>query len=152
MRTISGEMRFIFHPLAEGPLVITGGCLCREIHFEAAELPRATHYCHCSMCRRATGSSCAVIVWFRKAAVQWKTVKPARYASSRIASRFFCPHCGTPVCLEYNDSEEVGFMVGCLDDPDQFAPTYHYGTESRLRWCDAGGALPEGQVTREVLE
>ena len=130
----------------------TGGCLCRAIEFVAAQTPRAVHYCHCSMCRRATGGPVAVIAWFPEASVQWKTTAPARYASSGIAHRSFCPHCGTPICLQYNDSAEIGFMVGCLDDPDRFEPTYHYGIEGRLGWCDAGSSLSQRRVTQEVLE
>ena len=130
---------------------ITGGCLCRAVEFSAGATVRAVHYCHCSMCRRATGGPLAVIVWIPKAEVRWRSNAPESRASSEIARRSFCPRCGTPISLQYNNSDEIGFMVGCLDDPDRFEPTYHYGIEGRLRWCDAGSSLSERRVTQEQL-
>ncbi len=35
-------------------------------------------------------------------------------------------------------------MVGCLDVPNAFAPTYHYCVEDRLEWCDP--RLLAGQI------
>ena len=122
---------------------------CDPIHVEAA--PRAVHYCHCSMCRRATGGPFAVIVWVAAQGVRWQCGTPRYRRSSRLARRSFCEHCGTPISLQYDDSPELGLMVGAFDDPNLLEPTYHYGIEGRLKWCDAGGSLPRGQETREVL-
>ncbi|WP_441338882.1 GFA family protein [Mesorhizobium montanum] len=33
-----------------------GGCLCGSIRYRLTVEPRV-HYCHCDMCRRATGSA-----------------------------------------------------------------------------------------------
>ena len=47
-------------------MLIHGGCLCGAIRFTLEAVPRAVHYCHCSMCRRATGGPFAVIVSFER--------------------------------------------------------------------------------------
>jgi hypothetical protein len=122
------------------------------IDFVATGEPRSVHYCHCSLCRRATGGPFAVIAWFRESDVAWKPYRPAAYGSSKLASRSFCPHCGTPICLQYHESAEIGFMVGCLDEPERFVPAYRYAVEGRLSWCDAGSALTDQRVTREKLD
>jgi hypothetical protein len=103
------------------------------------------------MCRRATGGPCAVIVWIPVTAVRWETALPQTRASSRIACRSFCSTCGTPIFLQYNHSNEIGFMVGSFDEPNTFAPQYHYGIEGRLKWMDAGAPLPPGRETEEIL-
>jgi hypothetical protein len=129
----------------------TGGCLCGAIRFAVETSPRSVHYCHCSMCRRATGGPFAVIVWFPVTAVRWQSAHPQSRASSAIARRSFCSTCGTPIFLQYTDSDELGFMVGTFDDPNKFVPQYHYGIEGRLQWVDAGALLPPGRETEEVL-
>jgi hypothetical protein len=103
------------------------------------------------MCRRATGGPFAVIVWVPSSAVRWEAALPQSRSSSRIARRSFCNECGTPIHLEYYGSDELGFMVGSFDDPNAFAPQYHYGIEGRLKWADAGALLPPGRETEEVL-
>jgi hypothetical protein len=103
------------------------------------------------MCRRATGGPFAVIVWIPSVAVRWEAARPQSRPSSRIACRAFCNTCGSPIYLAYNDSDELGFMVGSFDDPNAFAPQYHYGIEGRLKWADAGASLPHGRETEEVL-
>jgi hypothetical protein len=35
---------------------MTGGCLCRAVTWSADALPSSVHYCHCTLCRRWTGS------------------------------------------------------------------------------------------------
>jgi hypothetical protein len=39
--------------------MLSGRCLCGGVRFEINGRLGPVIYCHCSMCRRATGSSCA---------------------------------------------------------------------------------------------
>ena len=41
---------------------VLGGCLCGAVRYEVRQIARV-HYCHCGMCRRATGSAFAVLAW-----------------------------------------------------------------------------------------
>lgn len=129
------------------PVSLEGGCLCGAMRYVLRSAPRV-HYCHCSMCRRSTGSAFAVLAWVRWDDVGWAgdTLRP--YRSSPIARRSFCGDCGSSLTLHYDegsgvDTEEVAFHVGTLDHPERVAPGYHYGVESRLPWADCGAGLPE---------
>jgi hypothetical protein len=93
------------------------------------------------MCRRATGAAFATLVWVKRDAVAW-TRAPARFRSSRIATRGFCPACGTSICLEYDGSGEIALMIGACDAPADLRPGHHYGIESRLPWADIEEDLP----------
>lgn len=125
----------------------TGGCLCGKRHFTVSGPPAAVGYCHCKMCQRATGAACAVLVRFRQADVVW-TAKPKIYRSSPIAVRGFCPDCGSPLFLQYDNDDFVRLTIGAFDQGDQLKPEGHYGVESRLPWDDCGKGLPE-EETRE---
>jgi hypothetical protein len=37
--------------------MITGGCLCGGVRFELTEPPTGAVYCHCTRCRRRTGTA-----------------------------------------------------------------------------------------------
>src|ERR1700704_4247186 len=112
----------------------TGRCLCGEVTFEAFGMPRV-HYCHCSMCRRATGGPFAVLVWLPEQSISWNKPAASR-RSSPMAERGFCDHCGTPLFLKYDGESDVALLLGAFDQADALIPTYHYGVEGRLPWVN----------------
>jgi hypothetical protein len=129
-------------PEADAALWATGHCQCRAITFACLERPRSVHYCHCTMCRRAVSGPFAVLAWMSIDALRGNLLRSASRRSSPIATRGFCRECGTPLFLRYADSDEVGILIGSLDEPQRFIPAYHYGVESKLPWVDCGSALP----------
>jgi hypothetical protein len=118
-----------------------GGCLCGSIRFDVTG-PVRVHYCHCDMCRRATGSAFAVLVWVRADWINW-TRKPKVRRSSPIAKRGFCQECGTPLTLAYDArTDEIALHAGAFDDPNTLIPQYNYGSGQRLGWVSCGVELP----------
>jgi hypothetical protein len=113
---------------------LTGGCLCGRVRYEATPDHRDGYYCHCRMCQLAFGNTRAHL---RKSEVRWLSA-PAYYASSKIARRGFCSHCGTPLAFEYLDSERMDLAAGSLDDPSLLKPTAHFAIESHQRAGDHG--------------
>lgn len=125
-------------------MALSGGCLCGSVRYTAEE-PTHVHYCHCGMCRKATGSAFAVLAWVAAASLRWIGDEAARSErrSSPIARRSFCARCGTPLTLAYDDRpERLALHAGTLDAAAQFAPRSHYGIEGRLGWVDCGRDLP----------
>lgn len=123
------------------PAPITGGCLCGAVRFAAQGNPRV-HYCHCDMCRRATGSAFAVLAWLPSMDIEWNGA-PARRRSSPIAVREFCATFGTPLTLVYDDKpSETALHLGVFDNPEQYEPRYNYGVDQRLGWICTGVDLP----------
>jgi hypothetical protein len=124
---------------------ITGHCFCGAIGFRLTEPPRDVHHCHCGMCRRATGAAFATLVWVRRDAVVW-TGSPARFRSSKIATRGFCVQCGTSLYLDYDGRDQIALLVGAFEEPAGLPPSHHYGVEGRLPWVDINAGLP-GKAT-----
>ncbi|MBY5840463.1 GFA family protein [Rhizobium leguminosarum] len=124
----------------------TGGCLCGSRRYEFAGDPPHSGYCHCDMCKKATGGPFAVLVQARIDALAWTVGTPTSYRSSPIATRGFCGKCGTPLYLQYDGDELIRVTVGSLDHPEKIDPAGHYGVENRLKWADCGRGLPEEET------
>jgi hypothetical protein len=126
-----------------------GKCLCGRVSWKAKGMPNAVHHCHCSMCRRWTGSAFATLVWFKRDAVTWPTMMPKVFRSSPIALRSHCDNCGTPIYLAYDARDDIALAAGSAEHPEQLTPTHHYGIESRLPWADLTSNMP-ARATKEA--
>ena len=124
---------------------LEGGCLCGLVRYRARPDHRDGYYCHCRMCQLAFGNIRAAYFNLRKSEVQWLIV-PTYYASSKIARRGFCPHCGTPLCFEFLDSERMDLSIGSLDEPSAMKPTEHFAVESRIAAWHAPDGLLESRL------
>lgn len=122
---------------------IVGGCLCGDIRYEIAAPPKLTEYCHCSMCRKATGA--AVMSWAGVARESFRFLhgKHSAYPSSPGVERSFCGRCGTSL-THYSKQfpEEIYVSIATFDDAQALAPEIHIWREDRLAWFETTDDLP----------
>ena len=121
--------------LAEGEVVVTGGCLCGKIRYQVTAEPYSVTYCHCRMCRRACGQPRLAGAYFKAADVAFSAGEAKLYRSSEYANRGFCGDCGTP--LFYHSvmpelSDWMAIMLGTIDQAADYPPTDHYNIETAL--------------------
>jgi hypothetical protein len=129
--------------------MISGGCLCGAVRYEidADKHEDDASYCHCSMCRRWTGSAFSVSVRAPSALLRWTGAAPKRYRSSSIAWRAFCGECGSPIYFQFVDKPEYyALSVGSLDRPEDVKPADHWGIESRIAWVKIVDGLPQHET------
>lgn len=127
--------------------MITGGCLCGAVRYEAAGEPLFAVHCHCRDCQRASGTGHVPVMGVAKARfrVTGETKSYAATGSSgHRAIRHFCPVCGsllfgTPDAAAH----AVTLYVGSLDDPSVFKPQAIQFTRSRPAWDRIAATLPE---------
>jgi len=100
--------------------VIRGSCLCGAVHVEIDEpLEHAPEACHCTQCRKQTGSF-LIAVNVRRTALRIRGAETVKwYRSSDKVQRGFCGACGStlfwnPVIEGY---EWIGVAMGCIDTP-----------------------------------
>lgn len=98
----------------------SGGCLCGAVRYVAAAVPHHMHACHCSKCRRSSGSvSLSVVVSHADMHIEG-AAHVASYASSDWAARSFCARCGSGLWyrLTVPEAETADYYlsVGTLDD------------------------------------
>ena len=131
--------------MANEPRVpVTGGCLCGAIRYESTEAPNLVGFCHCRMCQKAYGNLFAVFADFPGEGFRYTRGEPTYHRSSEIATRGFCPECGTPIVFQYDGSAGPAIMVGSLDHPEDWPPTWeHSGIESKVPWYRISDDLPQ---------
>jgi hypothetical protein len=123
-----------------------GGCTCGAVRYALTDRPLFVHCCHCTWCRRETGSAFAVNALIETACIRLVRGEPASHAlpspsgSGQVFHR--CPRCGLTLWSHYAAARErIGFVrVGTLDDPSAAPPDIHIYTSTRLPWV----AVPEG--------
>lgn len=98
----------------------TGQCLCGAVRFVAAEVPSHLHACHCSMCRRSSGSV-GLSVKVPHAAMRIEGAEHvSSYVSSDWAARSFCTRCGSGLWYRLTQPDPVTadyyLSAGILDD------------------------------------
>jgi len=124
-------------------MMLTGGCLCGEIRYEAEALAGdVADYCHCGQCRRAGGAP--VIAWLQVSPDRFRVThgEPRGFHSSPGATRWFCPNCGSPLYMTDQDGRSVGITLGTLDRPEAVSPTVHGWHSARISWFETTDQLP----------
>ena len=129
--------------------MVTGGCFCGQVRYEAHGTPFNETACHCSDCRRAPPAPS--VAWFSGAASALRFVSghPTRFAPSPGAERSFCPNCGTPLTFQRHDlPDEIDVATCSLDDPEALPPRDHIRTSGRLSWVQLADRLPTYAASR----
>jgi hypothetical protein len=128
-------------------LPLTGGCQCGAVRYALDQTPQNVHICHCRMCQKAVAGPFAVICPVAKPSFRITRGAISYFASSDVARRGFCSACGTPLTFDYPEGDDVGVLVGSLDQPSLAPPVIQYGNESRVAWYSRLTALPGDRPT-----
>lgn len=123
--------------------MLTGGCYCGQIRYEATGTPFHETNCHCSICRRTTGA--AFVTWFSVPRSEFRLVhgEPVRFRSTSKATRSFCSQCGTQLTFEHAEfPDEIDVTTCSLDEPDRLPPKDHTYTNNKLSWMTLADPLP----------
>ncbi|HHT0594718.1 TPA: GFA family protein [Legionella anisa] len=117
----------------------TGECLCGACRYViTGQKPTAMYLCHCSRCRKETGSIHGATVFFNDAQLSWERgEKNIRYfkLNDTRKERMFCTTCGCPLPRQ-SEKGKVVLPVGTLDNDAYLEPTAHIFCGSRASWED----------------
>ncbi|MFH5924486.1 GFA family protein [Roseomonas xinghualingensis] len=130
--------------------VLTGGCHCGRLRYEARGTAFHPTICHCVDCRRIAGSPC--VAWFSVERNGFRVVagEMRLYASSTRAERGFCGYCGTPLTFQAHDlPDEIDITTASLDEPERVPPLDHTRVARRLSWMRFADGLPAYPGSRE---
>ena len=117
---------------------ITGSCLCGSVRFEIKPPLSGFRYCHCSRCRKATGSAHAANVFLPEKQFKWLSgealVKRFDLSGAQRFSVWFCAQCGTRVPHKIRTTENVLIPAGLLDSDPGMRPEYSIFWGSKAPW------------------
>lgn len=112
-----------------------GSCLCRALTYEIEGEFEGVWFCHCSNCRKATGSAGNAILIVKRERFHWLTGEDHRttYELRPTYSITRCKTCGTPLPAE-EDETNIYLTAGTLDDPIDVGIRTHIFHGSRPDW------------------
>ncbi|WP_421857905.1 GFA family protein [Oricola sp.] len=115
----------------------TGACLCGAVSFEIEGDFDKFFLCHCSRCRKFSGSAHASNLFSTEGKITWHSgedrIRHYEVPDTRFA-KSFCAECGSPLPRE----RPSGLMVpaGCLDTPVEIEPDAHIFIADKASWDD----------------
>ena len=127
---------------------LTGCCSCGSIEYTLRELPMFTHTCHCTLCKKITGSAFIINAmiegWnFKLAAGVLKNyLGPTGSGQQHIIKR--CNDCGEAIVSYFGDTEHLAVVkVGSLNEPNSLPPQAHVFVDTKLDWVQLDDGLPQ---------
>jgi len=123
-----------------------GSCLCGAVTFEIEGAYEHFLYCHCSRCRKATGTAHAANIVTEPARFRFtkgeENVSRFDLPAARSFSTAFCRKCGAPMPHRTRSGKRVIVPAGSLDDEPGGKPAAHAYWASRAQWFEIDPTLP----------
>ena len=125
---------------------LCGSCLCRSVRYKVrAPIQRFAH-CHCSRCRKATGTGHGSYLYVVPADFSWVSgeqhTKRFDLPSAKSFATTFCTMCGSPLPYYTRNGLKVVIPAGSLDDDPDAVPQVRIFWESRAKWEGSADGLP----------
>jgi hypothetical protein len=125
---------------------LSGSCLCGAVRYVATGEPRAFYHCHCSRCRKASGTAHASNL-FMNGTLEWLSgedlIRTWKVPEAERFTQTFCTQCGGRLPRFIEGSGVVFIPAGSLDDEPDFSPQARIFTDSRAHWSCGAHPLPE---------
>jgi len=128
---------------------LTGGCLCGAVAYIVADAFLYAANCHCSNCRRTTGSAFKPFAGIKRQ--ELRVIKGAddikRFGNEQ-AHDAHCSVCGSLLYSVVREGEYVHVAMGTLVDAPSIRPSAHIFVGSKAPWFTITDDLPqyEGHV------
>jgi hypothetical protein len=128
-----------------GTRSLSGSCLCGAVRYTASGEEARFYHCHCSRCRKASGTGHASNL-FMQGALEWNSgeelVRSYRPPDAARFTNTFCSHCGSRLPRFIESAGMVFIPAGSLDEEPGMHPEARIFQGSRAAWSCADSALP----------
>jgi hypothetical protein len=121
----------------------TGSCFCGAVRYEVRGEIGPAYYCHCSRCRKISGSAFSANAVVRSSefvVVQGHDWLKAITSDTGV-NRIFCSNCGSSILVSQGD--QMRLRLGTLDTPLAEGPKMHIYVASKVDWFEIHDDLPQ---------
>ncbi len=126
-----------------------GSCLCGAVKYEVTGEPKRFYRCHCSRCRKATGTGHASNLFLQPARLTWlagkEHISEFKPPDAKRFTNVFCRSCGGRLPRQAGDSDVVMIPAGSLDVEAPIRPQADIFVGSRASWSCTSEELPAYQ-------
>lgn len=120
----------------------SGSCLCGGLKYEILASNGEIYQCHCSICRKATGSSANANLVVRRDDFRWSSEPESleHYKVTDTWTAAFCAVCGSKAPCIDSDNDIYYVPAGGLEDDARFQVVKHIYVGSKAKWDEIGGS------------
>ncbi|WP_229193372.1 GFA family protein [Bradyrhizobium brasilense] len=126
--------------------ILTGECFCRDVRYEVADAFAYALNCHCSNCRRTTGSAFKPFAGIARD--KFTVVGGADgllIYGDELTHDAHCGRCGSLLYSQVRGGAYVHVAMGTLLDAPAIRPTAHIFVGSKAPWYAISDDLPQYQ-------
>jgi len=123
---------------------LAGQCLCGAVHYAVANAFLYAANCHCSNCRRATGSAFKPFAGIERHQLRVTQGEDELMTiGEEDAGDKHCRRCGSVLYSVVQQGAMVHVTLGTLLDTPSIRPTAHIFVGSKAPWFDITDDLPQ---------
>jgi hypothetical protein len=146
----ASEEKPVTNPNETGGRKLAGKCLCGAVHYAVTDEFVYAANCHCSNCRRTTGSAFKPFAGIGRDKLRITEGNDnLMIFGDENANDTHCRLCGSLLYSVVRDGAYVHVAMGTLADDPTIRPTVHIFVGSKAPWFTITDDLPqyEGHVT-----
>jgi hypothetical protein len=130
---------------SEDPRILRGSCSCGAFQYELADEFRYAANCHCSDCRRVTGSAFKPFAGIARAKLRVVNgAENALIVGDPAANHdVHCRTCGSLLFSVLNEGTRLHVTLGTLTDAPTIRPTAHIFVGDKAPWFQITDSLPQ---------
>ena len=120
--------------------MLKGSCLCGEVSYQIEPPFKIFQYCHCSRCRKFTGSAHAANLFVPPTQFQWLSgedqIGRFEQPDAKYFATCFCKHCGSSLPWNVKAGNNIVVPAGTLDDDPGIRPKQNIFWASHADWYE----------------
>lgn len=132
-------------------MMITGSCLCGEVHYSINQNIGDVVHCHCIKCRKAHSSAFSSVAKIEDK--NFNLCDSSKYLKSYQSSegkhRRFCSNCGSQIYAKRDNSDFLILRLGTLNDESmansEHKESNHIWLSEKACWYELHSQIEEKQ-------
>ena len=127
--------------------IINGSCLCGAVNYQIEGPFKIFQYCHCSRCRKFTGSAYASNLFVPPERFRWTSgegmIRRYEHPDAKYFATNFCKQCGSSLPWAVKGGKNIIVTAGTLDDDPGIKPMWNIFWRSKASWYEESSDLPK---------